>query len=99
MEHKLVDKGWETVEDLQSLIKTEENNGWNVVAMGKILGADVLVMTKRDKLFEHEVFPVEVDSRDQLNMVLAEKIAQGCKICAIGECQGSPIIIVKKPKQ
>jgi hypothetical protein len=96
MEHKLVDTGWETVEELQKLIKTEEADGCNVVAMGRILGADVLVLTKRDKKFEHEVIPVEVETRDQLNMVLAEKIAQGCKICAIGECQGNPIIIVKK---
>lgn len=97
MEHKLIDTGWETVEELKNLIEIEEASGWNVVAMGKILGSDVLVLTKRDKKFVHEVIPVDVESRDQLNMVLAEKIAQGCKICAIGECLGSPIIIVKKP--
>ena len=97
MEHKLVDSGWETIEDLQGLVKVEEANGWTVTAMGRILGADVIVMTRRDKRFEHEIIPVEVQSRDQLNMLLAEKIAQGCKISAIGECQGSPIIIVKKP--
>ena len=97
MEHKIIDIGCETVELLNKLVAREQHDGWSVVAMGRILGDEVMVLVRRDKRFAHEIIPVDAESRAAFNTIIAEKIALGNKICAIGECGGTPIIIIKKP--
>jgi hypothetical protein len=97
MEHKIIDINCDTVELLSELVSKEQGDGWSVVAMGRILGAEVMVLVKREKRFHHEIVPVNSESRAAFNTVIAEKIALGNKICAIGECGEVPIIIIKKP--
>jgi hypothetical protein len=97
MEHKIIDIHCDTVELLSEVICTEQRDGWSVVAMGLILGDEVMVLVKRDKRFQHEVIPIEAGSRAELNAIIAEKIAEGAKVCAIGNCGDIPIIIIKRP--
>jgi hypothetical protein len=96
MEHKIIDINCDTVELLTQLVMNEQREGWSVVAMGRILGDEVMVLVKREKKFEHEIIPVEAESRAAFNAIIAEKIAEGGKVCAIGVCGETPIIIIKK---
>lgn len=97
MEHKMIDSGWKSLEELNKLIKKHEPDGWSVAAMGDIFDEDILVMVKfNDTPANHKVIPVDVNSMMELKMVIAEKIAEGYEICAIGECSGKPMIVVKK---
>ncbi len=97
MEHKLVDSGWDSPEELAGLIKEFENDGWYVAAVGEIFSENILVLVRFNEVpANHEVIPVNVNSMPELKMVIAEKIAEGYEICAIGESSGTPIIIVRK---
>lgn len=97
MEHKLVDSGWESPEQLRDIIKDLEREGWSVAAIGDIFGEDIMVLVRFDETpANHEIIPVDVSSMPELKMVIAEKIAEGYEICAIGECSGKPIIVAKK---
>ncbi len=97
MEHKLIDSGWSSPEELRDLIKGQEPEGWSVAAIGDLFGEDIMVMVRFNETpSNHEVIPVDVSSMPELKLVIAEKIAEGYEFCAIGECSGKPIIVAKK---
>ena len=97
MEHKLVDKTWQSPSELEDIIRAHQVEGWCVGAMGNIQGSEIIVMTKmNDTPANHEVIPIDVTSAADLKLKIAEKIAEGYEICAIGECSGIPILIARK---
>lgn len=98
MEHKFIQAMWKSKSGLTELVKSHENEGWSVVALGEVFGGDLLVMTKEDQSHEHEIISVLWKDRKKVEELVAEKAAEGWQVCAIGECFGSSIMILKRQR-
>ena len=98
MEHKILSAELFKEDELLDIIRTHEKDAWEVAALGKIAGRDTLVLVKAGKFFDHQILETDNHSAAEINALIAEKIAEGCKICAVGEFYGKNLVVVKKLK-
>ncbi|MBU0641448.1 MAG: hypothetical protein KKB50_21515 [Planctomycetes bacterium] len=98
MEHKLIPTTWRTKEGLAEVIRTHEQDGWSVAALGSAFGGERLVLLKDGQAYEHEVLSALWKTPEGMAKIIAEKEHSGWQTCAIGECFGSNLLILKRRK-
>jgi hypothetical protein len=96
MEHKVVKTTWKSTDALKKEIAAHEAEQWSVAAMGEVFGANLLVLVRDGKRYDHDVTSVMFKTSERVIELLNEKQKKGWQACAIGECFGGVLLIAKR---
>lgn len=97
MEHRLVQATWKSKSALASMLVREQKEGWTVGALGSVFGGTVLVMIRDgSRRYEHNVIQLFWRLRGNLWQMIQEQQKKGWEVCAIGDCLGSAVVILRR---
>ena len=99
MQHMMIPATFRTKDGLSEAIRSHEQDGWSVAAMGPALAGLRLVFVKDGHSYEHEVIGALWKTPEQIAELIAEREPDGWGVCAIGQCFGSTLLILKRQRQ
>ncbi len=96
MKHLMIPASWKSAAAMKKTIEKREKENWNVVALGDISGANMLIMANDGHTYEHEVIQVFWSLRGKVSDIIAEKQEAGWEVATLGACLGSTLLIIKR---
>ena len=95
MSHRIQDASFENRRQLEDRLKTIEEEGLNVVALGVVLEPR-LIVRKGPVPCEHTV--VAVTGRDDATLakILRQRERDGWVVCGLGPCADATVLILKR---
>jgi hypothetical protein len=92
----MIPASWKSAAAMKKTIENKEKENWNVVALGDISGANMLIFANDGYTYEHDIIQIFWSLRSKVSDIIAEKQEEGWAVATLGACLGSTLLVMKR---
>jgi len=96
LKHLMIPASWKSSASMKRTIENKEKENWNVVALGDISGANMLILANDGHRYEHEIIQIFWSLRGKVSNIIAERQDDGWVVATLGACLGGSLLIMKR---